>query len=104
MRDGSPMVCVPDPQTAACVKPFHDAMDRNRGGPHSAKSASADIDGGKMDGFIQQAEKGKAFCKDPFDPDCGGHGSTDVMGYKMQQDIPNYWSYAHSFVLQDRMF
>ena len=104
MRDGSPTVCVPDPQTAACVKPFHDAMDRNLGGPHSAKSASADIDGGKMDGFIQQAEKGKAFCKDPFDPDCGGHGSTDVMGYKTRQDVPNYWSYAESFVLQDRMF
>jgi phospholipase C len=26
------------------------------------------------------------------------------MGYHTQSDIPNYWTYAHDFVLQDRMF
>src|SRR5262249_10334934 len=28
----------------------------------------------------------------------------DVMGYHTQSDIPNYWAYAHDYVLQDRMF
>jgi phospholipase C len=26
------------------------------------------------------------------------------MGYKLEQDIPNYWRYAREFVLQDHMF
>ena len=28
----------------------------------------------------------------------------DVMGHHDAREIPNYWSYAHSFVLQDNMF
>ena len=28
----------------------------------------------------------------------------DVMGYHTAADIPNYWSYAKHFVLQDHMF
>ena len=28
----------------------------------------------------------------------------DVMGYHTQSDIPNYWTYAKDFVLQDHMF
>ena len=26
------------------------------------------------------------------------------MGYQTAADIPNYWAYAHNFVLQDQMF
>jgi phospholipase C len=106
MRNGAPSVCVPDPATKACVKPFHDGADRNLGGPHGAGAATAAIDAGKMDGFVSEAEQARAVCKSPFDPACGGNGqsSTDVMGYKTQQDIPNYWAYAQHFVLQDRMF
>src|SRR5207248_1615771 len=40
-------ICVPDPSTGRCVKPFHDRQDLNYGGPHGAASATADIDGGK---------------------------------------------------------
>ena len=28
----------------------------------------------------------------------------NVMGYKDERDIPNYWAYAREYVLQDRMF
>ncbi|HLY60086.1 MAG TPA: alkaline phosphatase family protein [Terriglobia bacterium] len=104
MRNGEPAVCVPDPAKGACVKPYHDAHDRNGGGPHSARSAVADVDGGKMDGFIKLAELGRTACADVDNPNCSGTGTPDVMGYHDGGDIPNYWKYAREFVLQDRMF
>ena len=56
MKDGVPTVCVPDPETGQCVRPYHDPNDINYGGPHSQYESEADINGGKMDGFIGQAE------------------------------------------------
>ena len=101
-------VCVPDPATNICVKPYHDSSDLNYGGPHGQTNAASDIDGGKMDGFISEALKGrKATCTGPNDPNCGGNGKsggTDVMGYHDAREIPNYWTYAKDFVLQDHMF
>jgi phospholipase C len=105
-----PGVCVPDPQHGGCVKPFHDLQDKNYGGPHSQNNATADIDGGKMDGFVGQAENGSQCQTDPNNPNCSpcSQGQTgaciDVMGYHDSGEIPNYWSYARHFVLQDRMF
>src|SRR5439155_14233074 len=58
MQNGVPTVCVNDPVTKQCVKPYHDPNDLNHGGPHGEKNASADIDGGKMDGFVGEAEHG----------------------------------------------
>jgi phospholipase C len=106
MQDGAPTVCVPDPQTHECVKPFHDPNDKNAGGPHGAANATADIDGGKMDGFIGEAQRGRQkSCQDPNDPNCGGSGGEpDAMGYHDAREIPNYWAYARDFVLQDHMF
>ena len=95
--------CVPDPRSGTCVKPFHDAADVNGGGPHGQANATADINGGRMDGFIAQAESGKKGCSNPNNPVCSTT-SDDVMGYHTQQEIPNYWAYADNFVLQDRMF
>src|SRR5207248_6675978 len=58
--DGFPTgVCVPDPVNGGCVKPFHDANDLNYGGPHGQAAANADIDGGRMDGFVSRAEHGQ---------------------------------------------
>jgi phospholipase C len=104
--DGIPAgVCVPDPVNGGCIKPYHDPADHNRGGPHTAANAQNDIHGGAMDGFVDQAEFGRDSCLDRNNPNCGGGRSrTDVMGYKTAKDIPNYWAYAKSFVLQDRMF
>ena len=108
MKGGKPTVCAPDPETDRCVKPFHDPRDLNYGGPHQAIDAVKDIDGGKMDGFVRQELKGhKRACKNALDPACGtasGREAADVMGYHDAREIPNYWTYAHDFVLQDHMF
>jgi phospholipase C len=103
MRNGVPTVCVPDPALGSCVRPYHDANDVNGGGPHGQANAAADIDGGKMDGFIAQAEQAKKGCADPNNPNCA-NGRVDVMGYHTGAEIPNYWAYARNFVLQDHMF
>ena len=103
MTDGQPSVCVPDPQTGACQKPYVDHTDDNGGGPHGAPEARRDIDGGKMEGFVATAESAQHGCGDPNNPNCQ-IGPLDVMGYHTQSDIPNYWTYAQNFVLQDHMF
>jgi phospholipase C len=106
--DGIPSgVCVPDPANGGCVAPYPDSSDVNRGGPHTDPSARIDIDGGRMDGFVADAEYGHLGCpnpNDPNDPRCGSPEASDVMGYKTADDIPNYWAYARNFVLQDDMF
>src|SRR5579859_2112438 len=105
MQNGVPTVCVDDPATNQCVAPYHDANDRNLGGPHGEVQARMDINGGKMDGFIAQEHAGRRqACAATQDPSCSQTGQTDVMGYHDQREIPNYWSYAQQFVLQDRMF
>jgi phospholipase C len=107
MRNGVPTVCVPDPRTAACVKPYHDARDRDRGGPHAAADAIRDIDGNKMDGFIESVTHAQNGCITFGTPICVPTGPTnepDVVGYHDAREIPNYWTYARNFVLQDRMF
>src|SRR5216110_4009443 len=98
--------CVPNPLTNQCVKPFHNPNDENFGGPHGASNAIADVNGGKMDGFIQQEQKGsKVACKNNLDPACTlKQQQPDVMGYHDAREIPNYWTYAEQFVLQDHMF
>src|SRR5579883_2594049 len=108
MKNGVPTVCVPDPRRHRCVKPFHNRQDVNFGGPHDMTDALADIDSGKMDGFIRQQRHGLAVaCKKSYDPNCslaGAQRVPDVMGYHDGRDIPNYWAYARNFVLQDHMF
>ena len=104
MHDGVPTVCVPDP-AGGCDRPYHDTADMNGGGPHGVANAIADVNHGKMNGFIQQRDAAKSSCKVPDDPACNGHsGIPDVMGYHTAAEIPNYWTYAKNFVLQDRMF
>ncbi len=105
MENGTPAVCVPDPSTGNCVRPYHDTNDRNEGGPHGAVDAAADVDNGKMDGFIAQQEEGRrSACGNRTSPECKALGKPDVMGYHDRREIPNYWKYADEFVLQDRMF
>jgi phospholipase C len=107
--DGIPHgVCLPDPSNGGCVAPFHDAADLNYGGPHGAANSAADVDGGAMDGYVIQAEKGSG-CN-TNDPNCSPCTESaqarciDVMGYHDAREIPNYWKYAQNFVLQDHMF
>ena len=108
MHNGVPAICVPDPRTERCVAPFRDTRDVNFGGPHSAAAAVADIHGGRMDGFIAEAEQGKLGCLgygNVTDPQCSFNPEApDVMGYHDGHEIPNYWAYAKQFVLQDHLF
>ncbi len=94
--DGLPKkrACIPDPKNHTCVRPYVDHHDSNAGGPHVNANSIADVNGGKMNGFVKEAELAckKAPCK------------TDVMGYHVQSDIPDYWAYAKNFVLDDHFF
>src|SRR5947207_9597884 len=92
MKDGHRTVCVPDPLAHRCVRPFHDAHDRNVGGPHGPLNAIRDVDGGKMDGFIREAFPGLIRrCKRPgaTNPRCTGGPPADLMGYHDAREIPN---------------
>ena len=103
VHDGVPTVCVPDPAHGGCQRPYHDPNDVNGGGPHGQTNAAADVNGGKMDGFIAQAEGARKGCVNTTNPNCTGK-TVDVMGYHDAREIPNYWAYARNFVLQDHMF
>ena len=96
-------VCIPAPR-GGCVRPYHDPNDRNAGGPHGEKNAIADIDGGRMDGFIISAQRGRRGCRNLNNPNCTNGNRVDSVGYHDQREIPNYWAYARNFVLQDRLF
>jgi len=107
MKNGVPTVCIPDPFIHHCVRPFHTTNDFNHGGPHEYASAVGDINGGKMDGFLREQ-------RHPAGSGCPGGSAgcaaaiaaqqPDVVGYHTGAEIPNYWTYAQDFVLQDHMF
>src|SRR5436305_81989 len=97
--------CLPDPLSGGCDRPFHDRADLNVGGPHDGGASRSDVAGGFMNGFVQDQEHGLKVCKQVFNPYCSlNRRSHDSMGYHNGADIPNYWSYAKDYVLQDRMF
>lgn len=103
-KNGKFTTCIPDPRAGHCQRPYHDSSDVDGGGPHYAPDADADLNHGKMDGFINQAEKYDRGCGPVNLPICKASGPVDVMGYVDAREIPNYWSYARNFVLQDHMF
>jgi phospholipase C len=105
MKNGRPVACVPTGQ-GFCIRPYHDQGSLDAGGPHHRVESMNDVHGGKMNGFIKVAVKAGEFtCPTLHAPECTpGTRIPDVMGYKTAKDIPNYWTYAHHFVLQDAMF
>ncbi|MDQ1475662.1 MAG: hypothetical protein QOE62_891 [Actinomycetota bacterium] len=104
MANGTPTVCIPDPRSRTCAKPYPDHADVNSGGPHGASQAKVDINGGAMNGFVKTAVVARNGCVDQTNPDCSATSTVDVMGYHTQSDIANYWRYASHFVLHDHMF
>jgi phospholipase C len=69
-------------------------------------SSSATDERCRMNGFAIQSEGGRCAGTNPCSP-CkviANSACPDVMGYHTGRDIPNYWRYAHDFVLQDHMF
>ena len=91
MANGTPTACVPNP-AGGCTRPYHDIADVNGGGPHGEASAVADVNGGRMDGFIVQRDRARSSCTNPDDPACGAGGPPDLMGYHTAAEIPNYWA------------
>ncbi len=108
--NGDPTVCVPNPQTNTCDKPYHDTNFIDQGGPHGNIASQMDVNGGKMDGFIKALYQQKNGCmKHPTEPPCpeatpGPQGQPDIMGYHTRRELPNYWSYADQYTLFDHMF
>lgn len=107
--DGIPRgVCVPNP-LGGCAAPYHDTSPVNADEPHDSTDALADVDGGRMDGFVSQSfawrfkklptpcASTQETCPTLFNP-------AVVMGWHDYHEIPNYWNYAHLYVLQDHMF
>jgi phospholipase C len=105
-RNGQFTVCVPDPRTKGCDQPYHDPSLVNGGAGHNLSDGIADIDGGKMDGFVKSAEDAstRGCSTTPPTPVCLPSSPPDVMGYHDARELPNYWTYAQDFVLQDHMF
>lgn len=106
-RNGHFTVCVPDPRRKHCERPYHDPGLVNGGGEHTRDDAITDINGGKMNGFVRTAEldtnRGCALTI-PTPQVCLPSGPPDVMGYHDAREIPNYWTYAKDFSLNDHMF
>ncbi len=104
--DGIPAgVSFIDPVDGSKVTPYHDTRDINRGGPHDWDNALADINHGKMDGFLTQSYRTKNPNGNLYNPaSAEGRNPKDVLGYHDYHEIPNYWNYARLYVLQDAMF
>lgn len=103
-RAGSPRCVLLIRKPASASGPTPITLMSTAAAPHGAANATADIDGGKMDGFVAQAVRARKGCTDANNPACTNSRTPDVMGYHTQFDIPNYWAYARNFVLQDHMF
>jgi phospholipase C len=109
--DGTPKPCVPDPVLGHCVHLYHSTSQYGQGGPHDHPASIMDVNGGKMDGFVRSATLHKGGCAMPemrFTLPCqaylGPAQQPDVMSYHTAAEIPNYWTYAKRYSLQDRMF
>ena len=96
--DGIPKgVCLPDPRNGGSDKPYVNHADSVRDDPHGNGAMPVDVDRGKMNGFVREAEH--KLCVRTTIP-C----RPNVMGYHVGTDIPNYWDYARHFVLLDHYF
>ncbi len=96
--------CLPNPATNVCEAPYHDPADSNGGADHTKAAAIADINGGKMDAFVAQAESSTRVCGVVQNPACAHSTTPDVMGFHDAREIPNYWAYARHYVLNDHLF
>jgi phospholipase C len=126
----SPLPCLPSSwYPNKCFTPYENHNVIQQGGPYANPYQVADIDGGKMDGFVIEREKELEVegCKPPagvrrhsarqldylqsVDDNEGiprrydeSTCISDVMGYHDGTDLPNYWAYAKNFVLFDHFF
>ena len=109
MKDGVPTICDVQPDNRPCIAPYHDPKFVNDGGPHTYGAFRTAVNGGAMDGFVMaylKILKKPCQATNPTDPNCvnSQNGGIDVMGWHDAREIPNYWTYAEKFVLQDHLF
>ena len=106
---GKISVCIPNPYLGRCARAYRTEAQRAWGGPHGEKDARVDINDGKMNGFARALRDKPNRCwTEPTMPSCSGmvgpQLQPDVVSYHTARSIPNYWTYARNYVLQDRMF
>jgi phospholipase C len=90
--------------TDGTMVPYHHlTSDIDFDAPHDWFNAQADINGGKMDGFLSQAYTRYALTVPTYSTQ-PGYNPKEIMGYYDGSDIPNYWNYARLYVLNDHMF
>src|SRR5260370_26925536 len=87
-QNGVPTSCVPDARTGQCVKPTVDHADVNGGGPHGEANATADINGGQMNGFVDQALGARRNCRLQNNPARPNSAAPHVMGHHTQSALP----------------
>jgi phospholipase C len=104
MRHGRSVACLPALPGQPCEHLYPDHADVNGGGPHGRTNFVADLDHGRMNGFLRQALRARKQCRNPNAPACANGTGHDVLGYHTRSDIPNYWAYADHYVLNDHMF
>jgi phospholipase C len=119
----SPLPCLPSTwYPSKCFTPYVNHTDKNNGGRHEHQYQVLNIDGGKMDGFVEtrEGELQDQGCPPPNKrppgfiarvrtvddegviEDTSKCPKVDVMGYHDGTDLPNYWAYAQNFVLEDQ--
>jgi phospholipase C len=101
MRHRVPVACLPDPNHDVCERPYHNPGDIDGGGIHDNGAFLIDWDHGRMDGFLRSGP----YCVGASArTHCVLYSPIGVMAYHDSREIPNYWAYARTFVLQDHMF
>ena len=93
--------CQIDPlRPQGCDRPYHSHKASDLGGPSAQPDENRDVDGGKMDGFVESAELSLKCTQKEVAKGCG----LDVLGYHDASDLPNYWSYAKAYTLMDHFY
>ena len=105
--NGVPLACYPL-KGGGCKRPFHDHHTINGNWTHIAIDSITDIDNNAMDGFLLKRDQDITACEalnnGPCKSSIAGFRRSDAVGYHTADEIPNYWSYAQHFVLQDHLF
>ncbi len=89
MTDGKPSVCVPNPATGECVRPYRRPRRRERRRP--ARRGQRDRrHQRRQDGRVHQPGRRTRSegCTDPTNPACAATDTPDVMGYHTAQRHP----------------
>ena len=94
----------------AARAPYHTTAQRALGGSARRPRRRRSTCNGGPDGRVRRGRcvrhdvlsrtRGRRSCRQLTGPD----GQPDVVSYHDATTIPNYWTYARNFVLQDRMF